>query len=185
MARPQLPHAYIGLSDGGATCSSTGLWVQPRLLDTGVRQEASFAGARVRRLTFESASTFASRSGSSALARGRYYDLRSDTISPLPEEHGYRFPAGGWRIRELATGIITPSSTVSVAGKRHHTGALPGACSGIQYHDSAGVRERLRCSPLPDPGEGSWAVPAVCSPTTRPNGSVVCARLPCMAHIGC
>ncbi len=62
----------------------------------------------VRRLTFESASTFGIYDRG-LLRPGLAADITifdPDTINPLPEDTVHDFPAGGWRIRELATGQI-------------------------------------------------------------------------------
>jgi N-acyl-D-aspartate/D-glutamate deacylase len=50
-----------------------------------------------------------------------------DTVSPLPEDVAHAFPGGGWRVRELATGIhytIVNGQVLLEDGR--HTGALPG-----------------------------------------------------------
>ena len=50
-----------------------------------------------------------------------------DTVQPLPEDVVHDFPAGGWRIRELAQGIhytIVNGQVLLEDGR--HTGALPG-----------------------------------------------------------
>jgi N-acyl-D-amino-acid deacylase len=51
----------------------------------------------------------------------------ADTVKPLPEDVVHDFPAGGWRIRELAEGIhytIVNGQVLLEDGR--HTGALPG-----------------------------------------------------------
>jgi N-acyl-D-aspartate/D-glutamate deacylase len=48
-------------------------------------------------------------------------------VQPLPEDVVHDFPAGGWRIRELAQGIhytIVNGQVLLQDGQ--HTGALPG-----------------------------------------------------------
>jgi N-acyl-D-aspartate/D-glutamate deacylase len=50
-----------------------------------------------------------------------------DTVSPMPEDVVHDFPAGGWRVRELAHGIhytIVNGQVLLEDGQ--HTGALPG-----------------------------------------------------------
>ncbi len=83
----------------------------------------------VRRLTFESASTFGIHDRG-LLRPGMAADITifdPETVQPLPEETVHDFPAGGWRIRELAQGIkntIVNGEVLIEDGK--HTGALPG-----------------------------------------------------------
>ena len=83
----------------------------------------------VRRLTFESASTFGIYDRG-LLRPGLAADItifNPDTINPLPEDTVHDFPAGGWRIRELAQGIhytIVNGQVLLEDGQ--HTGALPG-----------------------------------------------------------
>ena len=83
----------------------------------------------VRRLTFESASTFG-LFDRGLLRPGMAADITvfdPETVAPLREDTVQDFPAGGWRIRELAQGIKTTIVNGEVLiedGK--HTGALPG-----------------------------------------------------------
>ena len=83
----------------------------------------------VRRLTFESASTFGIYDRG-LLRPGMAADMTifdADTVQPLPEDVVHDFPAGGWRIRELAEGIhytIVNGQVLLEDGR--HTGALPG-----------------------------------------------------------
>ena len=83
----------------------------------------------VRRLTFESASTFGIYDRG-LLRPGMAADITifdPDTVQPLPEDVVHDFPAGGWRIRELAQGIhytIVNGQVLLEDGR--HTGALPG-----------------------------------------------------------
>ena len=61
----------------------------------------------VRRLTFDSASTFGIYDRG-LLRPGLAADITifdPDTVNPLPEDIVHDFPAGGWRIKELAAGI--------------------------------------------------------------------------------
>ena len=63
----------------------------------------------------------------------------ADTVGPLPEDTVHDFPAGGWRIRELAAGIkytIVNGQVLLEDGR--HTGALPGrVLRNSQYHATA------------------------------------------------
>jgi N-acyl-D-aspartate/D-glutamate deacylase len=49
------------------------------------------------------------------------------TVQPLPEDIVHDFPAGGWRFRELASGIhYTIVNGQLLLEDGQHTGALPG-----------------------------------------------------------
>lgn len=125
------PNAYIGLSDGGAHVQFHGGYgYSTRLLGYWVRQENIMSLEHaVRRLTFESASTFGIYDRG-LLRPGMAADItifNPDTVNPLPEDVVHDFPAGGWRVRELATGIhytIVNGQVLLEDGR--HTGALPG-----------------------------------------------------------
>ena len=67
----------------------------------------------VRRLTFNSASAFGVYDRG-LLQPGMAADLvvfDPDTVRPIPEDVVHDFPSDGWRMRELAEGISTRSST--------------------------------------------------------------------------
>jgi N-acyl-D-aspartate/D-glutamate deacylase len=137
------PNAYIGLSDGGAHVQFHGGYgYSTRLLGYWVRQEGIMSLEHaVRRLTFESASTFGIYDRG-LLRPGLAADITifdPDTINPLPEDTVHDFPAGGWRIRELATGIhYTIVNGQVLLENGHHTGALPGrVLRNSQYHETA------------------------------------------------
>ena len=50
-----------------------------------------------------------------------------DTVRPLPESVVHDFPAGGWRVKEPAAGIMATIVNGEVLMEnRKHTGALPG-----------------------------------------------------------
>jgi len=125
------PHAFIGLSDGGAHVQFHGGYgYSTRLLGYWVRQEGIMSLEHaVRRLTFESASAFGIYDRG-LLRPGMAADITifdPDTVNPLPEDVVHDFPAGGWRVRELATGIhytIVNGQVLLENGR--HTGALPG-----------------------------------------------------------
>jgi N-acyl-D-amino-acid deacylase len=137
------PNAYIGLSDGGAHVQFHGGYgYSTRLLGYWVRQEGIMSLEHaVRRLTFESASTFGIYDRG-LLRPGLAADLTifdPDTIGPLPEDTVHDFPAGGWRIRELAAGIkytIVNGQVLLEDGR--HSGALPGRIlRNSLYHNGA------------------------------------------------
>jgi N-acyl-D-amino-acid deacylase len=101
-----------------------------RLLGHWVREQHIMSLEHaVRRLTFESASTFGIYDRG-LLRPGMAADITifdADTVQPLPEDVVHDFPAGGWRIRELAEGIhytIVNGQVLLEDGR--HTGALPG-----------------------------------------------------------
>jgi N-acyl-D-amino-acid deacylase len=125
------PNAYIGLSDGGAHVQFHGGYgYSTRLLGYWVRDQGIMPLEHaVRRLTFESASAFGIYDRG-LLRPGLAADITifdPDTVSPLPDDVAHDFPAGGWRVRELATGIhytIVNGQVLLEDGR--HTGALPG-----------------------------------------------------------
>ena len=125
------PSAIIGLSDGGAHVQFHGGYgYSTRLLGYWVReQEIMSLEKAVRRLTFESASTFGIYDRG-LLRPGMAADITvfdPDTVRPLPEDVVEDFPAGGWRIRELAEGVkyTIVNGDVLIEDSKH-TGALPG-----------------------------------------------------------
>jgi len=125
------PGAIVGLSDGGAHVQFHGGYgYSTRLLGYWVREEHVMSLEQaVRRLTFESASAFGIYDRG-LLRPGMAADITifdADTVGPLPEDTVSDFPAGGWRIRELAAGIrctIVNGQVLLEDGK--HTGAFPG-----------------------------------------------------------
>jgi N-acyl-D-aspartate/D-glutamate deacylase len=125
------PNAIVGLSDGGAHVQFHGGYgYSTRLLGHWVREEHIMSLEHaVRRLTFESASTFGIYDRG-LLRPGMAADITifdADTVQPLPEDVVHDFPAGGWRIRELAQGIhYTVVNGQVLLENGRHTGALPG-----------------------------------------------------------
>jgi N-acyl-D-amino-acid deacylase len=125
------PNAFVGLSDGGAHVQFHGGYgYSTRLLGHWVRERQIMSLEKaVRRLTFESASAFGIYDRG-LLRPGMAADITvfdPETVRPLPEEKVSDFPAGGWRVRELAEGIrwtIVNGEVLLEDGK--HTGALPG-----------------------------------------------------------
>ena len=83
----------------------------------------------VRRLTFDSASTFGLYDRG-LLRPGMTADITvfdPDTVKPLPEFIVHDFPAGGWRYKEPAAGIYATFVNGSMLMKEgEHTGNLPG-----------------------------------------------------------
>jgi N-acyl-D-aspartate/D-glutamate deacylase len=135
------PNAYIGLSDGGAHVQFHGGYgYSTRLLGYWVREQGIMPLEHaVRRLTFESASAFGIYDRG-LLRPGLAADITifdPDTVSPLPEDVAHDFPAGGWRVRELASGIhytIVNGQVLLEDGR--HTGALPGrVLRNSLYHE--------------------------------------------------
>jgi N-acyl-D-amino-acid deacylase len=125
------PNAIVGLSDGGAHVQFHGGYgYSTRLLGYWVREQHIMSLEQaVRRLTFESASVLGIFDRG-LLRPGMAADVTifdADTVSPMPEDVVHDFPAGGWRVRELANGIhytIVNGQVLLEDGQ--HTGALPG-----------------------------------------------------------
>ncbi|MCZ6875872.1 MAG: amidohydrolase family protein [bacterium] len=125
------PNAIIGLSDGGAHVQFHGGYgYSTNLLGYWVREQQIMSLEKaVRRLTFESASTFGLYDRG-LLRPGMAADITvfdPDTVRTLPEDVVHDFPAGGWRVRELSEGIkctVVNGDVLIEDGK--HTGALPG-----------------------------------------------------------
>jgi len=125
------PNALIGLSDGGAHVQYHGGYgFSTRLLGEWVREKQvmSLENA-VRRLTFDSASTFGLYDRG-LLRPGMIADITvfdPDTVKPLPEFIVHDFPAGGWRFKEPAAGIYATFVNGRMLMKEGaHTGNLPG-----------------------------------------------------------
>ena len=125
------PNALIGLSDGGAHVQfQSGFGFSTRLLAEWVRDKQIMSlETAVRRLTFESASTFG------LYDRGLLHPgMAADVVifDPATVKCGHEvvvrdFPKGAWRIKEPAEGIfatIVNGQVLYDEGK--HTGALPG-----------------------------------------------------------
>ena len=125
------PNAIVGLSDGGAHVQFHGGYgYSTNLLGYWVREQQVMSLEKaVRRLTFESASTFGIYDRG-LLRPGMAADITvfdPDTVRTLPEDVVHDFPAGGWRVRELSEGIqCTVVNGEVLIQDGHHTGALPG-----------------------------------------------------------
>ena len=133
------PNAIIGLSDGGAHVQfQSGFGFSTRLLSEWVREKKIMSlETAVRRLTFESASTFGLHDRG-LLRPGMVADIvifDPDTVKPLPLEVVHDFPTGAKRIKEPAQGIhmtIVNGQVLLEDGK--HTGALPGRVLRNTYY---------------------------------------------------
>ncbi|MGA8398489.1 MAG: amidohydrolase family protein [Stellaceae bacterium] len=125
------PNALIGLSDGGAHVQFHGGYgFSTRLLGEWVREKQVMTLENaVRRLTFDSASTFGLYDRG-LLRPGMTADITvfdPDTVKPLPEFIVHDFPAGGWRFKEPAAGIFATFVNGKMLMKEgNHTGNLPG-----------------------------------------------------------
>jgi N-acyl-D-aspartate/D-glutamate deacylase len=138
------PNAVIGLSDGGAHVQfQSGFGYSTRLLSEWVRDKGIMSLEQaVRRLTFDSASTFGLYDRG-MLRPGLAADIvifDPDTVRPLPHEIVHDFPAGGWRVKEPAEGIhktIVNGEILLEDG--NHSGALPGkVLRNTWYHANRG-----------------------------------------------
>jgi N-acyl-D-aspartate/D-glutamate deacylase len=133
------PNAIVGLSDGGAHVQFHGGYGYcTRLLAEWVRdKQVMTLEHAVRRLTFDSASALG-LFDRGLLRPGMAADIvifDPDTVSPLPESIVHDFPAGGWRVKEPAAGIMSTIVNGEVLledGK--HTGALPGRVLRNTYY---------------------------------------------------
>jgi N-acyl-D-amino-acid deacylase len=125
------PNSILGLSDGGAHVQfHGGAGFSTRLLAEWVREKQIMSLEQgVRRLTFDSASTFGLYDRG-LLRPGMAADIvifDPDTVRPLPETIVHDFPAGGWRIKEDAQGIyMTVVNGQVLLEEGRHSGALPG-----------------------------------------------------------
>jgi len=137
------PNAIIGLSDGGAHVQfQSGFGFSTRLLSEWVRDKQIMSLEQaVRRLTFDSASTFGLYDRG-LLRPGMVADIvifDPDTVRPLPLEVLHDFPTGAKRIKEPAEGVhmtIVKGEVLLEDGK--HTGALPGRVLRNTYYQ--GIR---------------------------------------------
>ena len=125
------PNAVIGLGDGGAHVQFHGGYGYiTKLLGEWVREKRVMSLEQaVRRMTFDSASTFGLYDRG-LLRPGMAADIAifdPATVKCGKEEVVHDFPAGGWRIKETAEGVshtIVNGQVLLEDGK--HTGALPG-----------------------------------------------------------
>src|SRR5579884_345915 len=125
------PNAVIGLGDGGAHVQFHGGYGYiTKLLGEWVREKQVLSLEQaVRRMTFDSASTFGIYDRG-LLRPGLAADIAifdPATVKCGPEQVVHDFPAGGWRIKETAEGVthtIVNGEVLLENGR--HTGALPG-----------------------------------------------------------
>jgi N-acyl-D-amino-acid deacylase len=133
------PNAIIGLSDGGAHVQfQSGFGFSTRLLSEWVREKKIMSLEQaVRRLTFESASTFGLYDRG-LLRPGMVADIvifDPDTVKPLPLEVLHDFPTGAKRIKEPAQGIhMTIVNGQVLLEDGRHTGNLPGRVLRNTYY---------------------------------------------------
>jgi N-acyl-D-aspartate/D-glutamate deacylase len=135
------PNAIVGLSDGGAHVQFHGGYgYSTRLLGEWVREKQVMTLEHaVRRLTFDSASALGLYDRG-LIRPGMAADIvifDPDTVRPLPETVVHDFPAGGWRMKEPAAGIMATivNGEVLIENGRH-TGALPGRVLRNTYYHS-------------------------------------------------
>jgi N-acyl-D-amino-acid deacylase len=134
------PNAVIGLGDGGAHVQFHGGYgYLTKLLGEWVREKQVMSLEQaVRRLTFDSASTFGLYDRG-LLRPGLAADITifdPATVKCGKETVVHDFPAGGWRIKEAAEGIfgtVVNGQVLYEDGK--HTGALPGRVLRNSYYE--------------------------------------------------
>jgi N-acyl-D-amino-acid deacylase len=134
------PNAVIGLGDGGAHVQFHGGYgYLTKLLGEWVREkQAMTLEQAVRRLTFDSASTFGLYNRG-LLRPGMAADITifdPATVNCGKETVVHDFPAGGWRIKETAEGIFATAVNGQMLyedGK--HTGNLPGRVLRNSYYE--------------------------------------------------
>jgi len=133
------PNAIVGLSDGGAHVQFHGGYGYcTRLLSEWVREKQVMTLEHaVRRLTFDSASALG-LFDRGLLRPGMAADIvifDPDIVRPLPESIVHDFPAGGWRVKEPAAGIMATIVNGEVLLENDkHTGALPGRVLRNTYY---------------------------------------------------
>jgi N-acyl-D-aspartate/D-glutamate deacylase len=132
------PNAVIGLGDGGAHVQFHGGYgYLTKLLGEWVREKQVMSlETAVRRLTFDSASTFGLYDRG-LLRPGMAADVvifDPATVKCGKEEVVHDFPAGGWRIKETSEGVshTIVNGQVLLENKKH-TGALPGRVMRNSY----------------------------------------------------
>jgi N-acyl-D-amino-acid deacylase len=134
------PNAVIGLGDGGAHVQFHGGYgYLTKLLGEWVREkQAMTLEQAVRRLTFDSASTFGLYDRG-MLRPGLAADITifdPATVKCGQETVVHDFPAGGWRIKEAAEGIFATAVNGQVLYEEgKHTGALPGKVLRNSYYE--------------------------------------------------
>ena len=133
------PNAVIGLGDGGAHVQFHGGYgYLTKLLGEWVREKQVMSLEQaVRRLTFDSASTFGLYDRG-LLRPGLAADIvifDPATVKCGKEEVVHDFPAGGWRIKETSEGVThTIVNGQVLLEDKKHTGALPGRVLRNTYY---------------------------------------------------
>ena len=128
------PNAVIGLGDGGAHVQFHGGYgYLTKLLGEWVREKQVMTLEQaVRRLTFDSASTFGlyDRGLLRPGMAGRHRDLRPGHREMRQGEVVHDFPAGGWRIKETAEGVFATDRQRpgAVRAKASTPARSPAAC---------------------------------------------------------
>src|ERR1051326_6030857 len=149
------PNAVIGLGDGGAHVQFHGGYGYiTKLLGEWVREKQVMSLEQaVRRLTFDSASTFGLYDRG-LLRPGMAADIAifdPATVKCGKEEVVHDFPAGGWRIKETSEGVThTIVNGQVLLEDKKHTGALPGRVLRNSYWHA----NRSYLSATPWPGLG-------------------------------
>ncbi len=135
------PNAVIGLGDGGAHVQFHGGYgYLTKLLGEWVREKQVMTLEQaVRRLTFDSASTFGLYDRG-LLRPGMAADIMifdPATVKCGKEEVVHDFPAGGWRIKETSEGVShTIVNGQVLLEDSKHTGALPGRVLRNSYYQA-------------------------------------------------
>jgi N-acyl-D-aspartate/D-glutamate deacylase len=125
------PYTVVGLSDGGAHVQyHSEVGYSTRLLGYWVREQGAMSLEQaVRRLTFDSASTYGIYDRG-LLRPGMAADLvvfDPNTVKPRRQEVVHDFPNNGWRMRVLADGIhYTAVNGEVVFDHEKPSGATPG-----------------------------------------------------------
>jgi N-acyl-D-aspartate/D-glutamate deacylase len=125
------PYTVVGLSDGGAHVQyHSEVGYSTRLLGYWVREQGVMSLEQaVRRLTFDSASTYGIYDRG-LLRPGMAADLvvfDPNTVKPRRQEVVHDFPNNGWRMRVLADGIhYTAVNGEIVFDHEKPSGATPG-----------------------------------------------------------
>src|SRR6202022_1396156 len=181
------PNAIVGLSDGGAHVQFHGGYgYSTRLLSEWVREKQVMTLEHaVRRLTFDSASALG-LFDRGLIRPGMAADIvifDPDTVRPLPETVVHDSPAGGWRMKEPAAGIMATIVNGEVLIENgEHTGALPGrVLRNTYYHAHPRAPPTLWPGVYPAIGRFfslSWLARRSCSPAAgtygrTPHGAVL------------
>ena len=125
------PYTVVGLSDGGAHVQfHCQVGYSTRMLGYWVRERGIMALEQaVRRLTFDSATTFGIYDRG-LLQPGMVADVvvfDPDTVQPRKQEVVHDLPNNGWRVRALADGVLfTVVNGEVLIDNGTHTGATPG-----------------------------------------------------------